>query len=110
MNDAISPFIIKRPNRCLNCDNPLVLVTTEVTIMEIDDNGHPLSTEDGASSKYTNVLCCPICQSKYHVWIDETNMVIRPAFGDTNILIRDRSYHDIDDSPFNSKSEEGNEK
>mgnify|MGYP004647634461 CR=1 FL=1 len=100
MDTAICPFVIKRPNRCLNCDNQLVLVSSEVQFTEIDDEGHPINTK----TNYTNSLCCPICQSKYHVWIDEANMIIRPAFGDTNIRIVDRDPNATQTSPFNSEN------
>ena len=103
MDNGISPFVIKRPNRCLNCDSQLVLVTTELQITEIDDEGHPV--DSSSRSNYTNSLCCPICHSKYHVWIDEANMVIRPAFGNNNIRIIDKNPNALYDSPFNSDNQ-----
>lgn len=102
MNEIVSPFVIKRPNRCLNCDSQLVLITTELQIIEIDDEGHPSNIK---SNNCTSSLCCPICQSKYHVWLDEANMIIRPAYGDSNVIIVDRDPDALHNSPFNSDND-----
>lgn len=95
MNELICPFRIKPPNECLMCGSALVLSTTEVILQEVDSAGHPSSMIDHVLNRK---LYCPICGQRYEVWLDEDNMVVRPANKNPTIVSKDKIA--MDKNPF----------
>ena len=77
MKDVINPFVIRKPNRCIICDNILVLINKEIFMYEMNDDGtasHP-PVYEGWELQFK----CPICGATYGV-INNGFGTYKPAY------------------------------
>lgn len=72
----VNPFVIRRPNHCIRCDNELLLISYDITIQSMDDKGRPTDVE---YNECRFKMHCPMCGAVYHAKPDDNGMSFRPS-------------------------------